>query len=74
MGLNFFIMENNIFSLQRQFICTTDDVKKSFNFEALTNATTSYTVSFKVAENDEVNAWIAVGLAVTKDYPHLKLR
>lgn len=65
--------DHTIFSLQRQFICTADKVLKVFNFKALTNSTTSYRVSFFETDSEEVNAWIAVGLAVTKDYPNLKL-
>lgn len=57
--------------LQQQFDCITDKDSKQYKFNSKTNLTTSYTVSFSDADNQESNAWIALYLAVKKDYKEM---
>lgn len=54
--------------LKEQFDCVIDNDNKQYKFTAKTDLTTSYTVSFYEAENQESNAWITLHLAVKKDY------
>jgi len=65
--------EVTIFDLQKQFICRNDKKKKIFYFDAQTNDTTSYSVSYSECDSNEVNAWITISLAIKKDYPKLFL-
>jgi len=65
-------MENTIFDLQRQFKVRTDKIRRMFYFDAQTNKTNSYSVSFKDSDGKEVNAWIAVWNALKKKSTKLK--
>ena len=60
-------------NLRRQFVVKENKLKKRFEFNAQTNRTNSYSISFSDCDNDENNAWISISLAVKKARPNLIL-
>lgn len=61
------------FDLKEQFLLIDYKDKKKYIFDAQTNETNSYSVSYMECDGDEVNAWIIVAKAVKKNRPHLVL-
>lgn len=59
--------------LQKQFSCTNNEDLKRFEFQALTDETTSYTVDYSECDSEEPNAWIILFKAVKKDYKLFKV-
>jgi len=66
--------EATIFDLQRQFNCREDKKQKTFYFDAKTNKTNSYEVSYFECDSNEVNAWIVLSKAIKKDRPELYIQ
>jgi len=57
-----------VFDLRRQFKCFKNDLKKRFEFNAITNLTNSYSLSFSDCKDSEEEAWRVLYLIVEKDY------